>query len=222
MHDIDRTQTESNYYQDFENYQYDEMESEGFEMVFDEATEMELTSDLLEVMDDSELDQFLGDLIRKVAPKVGRFMRSKTGRMLGGALKGMARKALPHIQGALKNVVPSGFGNVASRALGQAAGQYLGLELEGLSPDDQEFEVARHFVRFAGDAVKKAATLPPSTDPRKAVKIAIQEAASKHAPGILAGPPAVPVRTQAAGQMVSDGNSGRWVRRGNKIILYGA
>ena len=33
----------------------------------------------------------------------------------------------------------------------------LGLELEGLSAEDQAFEVARHFVRFASEAARRAA-----------------------------------------------------------------
>ena len=86
-------------------------------------------------------------------------------------------------------------------------GRRLGLELEGLSPEDQEFEVARRVVRLAGDAAVKAAAAPPSAPAGKVVNKAIAAAAKKHAPG-LAGP--------------GGRRSGRWIRRGRRIIVLGA
>ena len=219
MHDIDRTQTEYPY-EEMEAYEFDEMEFEASETVFDEATEMELTSDLLEVVDDAELDQFLGKLFKKAGRTLGRFVRSPTGRALGGALKGVAKMALPAIGGALGTAVAPGLGTAVGGALGHAAGQLFGLELEGLSPEDQEFEVARRFVRLAGNAVEKATTLSPAIDPGRAAKIALSAAAGKHAPGLLAAPgrgPAIPAAKPASFGL----NSGRWVRRGRRIVLLG-
>ena len=57
-----------------------EFESGG---VFDESDELELAGQLLEIQDEAELDQFLGDLIRKAGRAVGKAVRSPTGQALG-------------------------------------------------------------------------------------------------------------------------------------------
>src|SRR5262249_27179855 len=117
----------------------------GFEGPFSEAEEMQLASELLEIGSEAELEQFLGKLISGV----GRvFKRSPIGRALGGALKSVARGALPAAGAALGSVVP-GVGTAIGGTLASTAGRALGLELEGLSPEDREFEVARRFVRLA-------------------------------------------------------------------------
>ncbi|MGH7520870.1 MAG: hypothetical protein ACREMI_06300 [Gemmatimonadales bacterium] len=57
----------------------------------DEVDEMDLAAELLGVSDEAELDQFFGKLIKKA----GKFLKSPTGKALGGILKNVARKALP-------------------------------------------------------------------------------------------------------------------------------
>ena len=52
-----------------------------------EAHELEFASRLLEVSDEQELEQFLGDVFRAAGSAVGRFARSETGLALGGILK---------------------------------------------------------------------------------------------------------------------------------------
>src|SRR6266508_4616896 len=69
--------------------------------------------------------------------------------------------------------------------LASAAGQMFGLELEGLSSEDQEFEVAKGFVRFAGEAVKNATAAAAGADPRATATAAAVAAAKRHAPGLL-------------------------------------
>jgi hypothetical protein len=220
MHDIDRTLTE--FEPELETYGFEEFEySDAQEVVFDEATEMELAAELLSVTDEAELDQFLGGLIKTAGRHIGRFVRSPVGRTLGGFLKGVAKKALPAIGGAIGTVVAPGVGTALGSQLGTAAGQIFGLELEGLSPEDQEFEVARRFVRLAGDAAKNAATIAPSADPRPAAAAALKMAARKHAPslvGLLEGGQPTAAAAAMAGQT---GRSGRWIRRGRKIVLLG-
>jgi len=61
----------------------------------------------------------------------------------------------------------------------------LGLELEGLSPQDREFEVARGIVRFAGAAAKQAAQASPGVSPEQAARKAVIGAAQKFAPGLI-------------------------------------
>lgn len=212
MHDIDRTQME--YEPEVDAFEADTFEfteeaalisDTEAESPFSEEEEMELASDLLEITDEAELDQFLGKLIKGAWRGVKKFAGSPVGRALGGILKGAAKKALPIVGGAL--------GGPAGAALASKAGSLFGLELEGLSPEDKEFEVARRYVRFAGEAAKKAALAPPAVDPQSAAKAAVTAAARRHAPGLLPqpAPPAVGIT----------GLSGRWIRRGRKIILLG-
>jgi hypothetical protein len=184
---------------------------------FDEVEEMELAAGLLEVTDEAELEQFLGNLIRRAGRAVGKFVSSPTGRALGGILKGAARKALPIASRALGTAIGGPAGSAISGQLTSTASRIFGLELEGLSPEDQEFEAARHFVRFAGSAVENAAEMPPNTPPQDAAKAAAVAAAQQHAPGLLraAGSAAKP---RATGRR----QSGRWVRRGRQIIIMDA
>jgi hypothetical protein len=96
----------------------------------------------------------------------------------------------------------------------------FGLELEGLSAEDREFEVARRYVSFAGEAVKNLALAPSSPDPRTAVNAAAALAAQTHAPGLLQPRPQTGAEHSASSGLPM-GHSGRWMRRGNKIVLYG-
>jgi uncharacterized protein (DUF697 family) len=219
MHDIDRTLMEMESETDaFEtDYEYDGLEYSDTEAVFDEATEMELAAELLGVTDEAELDQFLGKLFKKVGGAVGKFVKSPVGKTLGGILKGVAKKALPVVGGALGSVVP-GVGTAIGTTLGTAASKLFEVELEGLSPEDQEFEVAKRFVQLAEEATKNAALAPPSVNPQAAAKAALVAAAKKHAPGLLRG--GVTPMTAAAIPGVP-GRSGRWIRRGRKIVLLG-
>lgn len=219
MHDIDRTLTE--YEPEMEDYEASDFEYEAWgepetEAVFDEATEMDLAADLLEVTDEAELEQFLGDLIKKAGRAVGQFVKSPTGRALTSYLKGAARTALPKLGSVLGTMVGGPAGAALGGQVASAAGRYFGLELEGLSPEDQEFEMARRFVEFAGEAAQNAALSPSDADPKAAAKAAVIEAAKKHAPGLLRSSASRP----AAGGMGLV-KSGRWVRRGRKIVLLG-
>jgi hypothetical protein len=122
-------------------------------------------------------------------------------------------------------LVAPGIGTALGGSLAGAAGKMFGLELEGLSPEDQEYEVARQVVKLAGDAVQRAALAPPAGNPVETAKSAVAAAAAQYAPGLLKG--AVPVAGAGVPFMPSTsaslgrGRSGKWVRRGNKIILFG-
>ena len=109
---------------------------------------------------------------------------------MGGLLKRAAKQALP--SQALGSAIGGPAGGALSDKLTSTASQIFGLELEGMSPEDQEFELAREFVRFAGSAVQNAAEMPPNTPPQEAARAAAVAAAQQHAPGLLraAGPAA--------------------------------
>ncbi len=164
-------------FQEFQEFQ---------ELPLPESMEQELTSELLEVSNEQELDHFLGGLIRNVAGTIGKVVKSPLGRALGGILKAAAKKALPIAGGALGTFLGGPLGGMVGTKLASAAGSAFGLELEGLSPEDRDFELARRYVRFASHAAKKAAAAPPQVDPATVAKAAVVEAAKKFAPGLLA------------------------------------
>lgn len=179
---------------------------------FQEGEEMELAASLLEVIEEAELDQFLGKLLKHATRAVGGAMSSPVGKALGGILKGVAKKALPMLGSAAGGYFggPEG-AQIGSQLAGQA-GRIFGLELEGLSPEDQEYEVARSFVRFAGTAAKQAALSPSGGSPLDIAHKSAFEAAQQFAPGIVA--------PQGQRSMNSSGsNFGRWIRRGRNIII---
>jgi hypothetical protein len=209
--------------------EYDgEMEQEGgydeSEAAFSAAEEMELAAELLTVSDEAELEQFLGKLIKKAWSGVKKFAGSPTGRALGGLLKGAAKKALPVVGRAVGSYIGGPAGGAAGARLASSAGRIFGLEFEGMSPEDMEFETARRFVRFAGSAAQKATTAPRSTPPVKIAKAALTAAARAHAPGLLR-PGILP---SGAGRPLASHPSrfrrrtGRWIRRGTNLIVLGA
>jgi hypothetical protein len=208
MHDIDHTQLEV-------GGEMETFEFSGAGGVFSEQDELEMAGHLLEIQDEGELDQFLGDLIKRAAGAVGRFVGSPAGKALGGILKGAAKQALPVVGRALGGYVGGERGAKFGGQVATAAGQAFGLELEG----EGELETARSFVRMAGDAVRNVTAAPAGADPAAAARNAVVQAARLHAPALLkaAGAAVSP----AAGAARARGHSGRWIRRGSKIVLLG-
>lgn len=224
MHNIDRTQLEMTEEAELYGAEQPEVDEFGFEISpasqgeslsgeltegpFSEAEVEELAAELLEVTDEAELEQFLGKLIRRAGKGIGRFVRSPIGRSLGGMLKGVAKKFLPVAGAALGNIVAPGVGGLVGGKLASMAGQAFGLELEGLSAEDQEFEVARRVVRLAGEAAKRAAAAPADASPLAVAQNALAGAARKYAPGLVA-------RARRPQQR------GVWERRSGVIVLHG-
>ncbi|WP_243373115.1 hypothetical protein [Geotalea sp. SG265] len=197
------------------------------EMPLSEMQEMELAAELLTLGSDRELEQFLGSLIKKAAG----FVKGPIGQALGGVLKGIAKKALPIVGGAIGSFVAPGVGTAIGSSLGSAAGKMFGLELEGMSNEDKEFEVARRYVRFASAAARRAASAPPRLSPYQIAKQAVSYAARRYAPGL------VMYQNQQSAEPWNGWNdsgssdfqqqdqgerrSGRWIRRGRNIIIFG-
>jgi len=187
-----------------------------------EADEMEFAAGLLEVTSEAELDRFLGALVDRAARAVGSFASSPSARALTGILKDAAKQALPAVGRAI-GVRP---GDPTGAAIGsqvvRAAGRYLGLELEGLSPEDQEFEAAKSFIRFAYEAAKNAAGGPAAEPPKAAAQAAAIRAARRFGPGLLG--PLSSSNARDPGSAESNvrpilAGGGRWVRRGHSIIV---
>jgi uncharacterized protein (DUF697 family) len=237
MHDIDTTRLETeseSQIHDFEPAEFEFPDASKIESPLSEVEEVELATDLLTVSSEAELDQFLGNLLKKAWKGIGKIARP-----LGGALKGIAQKALPFVGGALGSFIPiPGVGTAVGSALGSAASKLLEAELEGLSPEDREFEMARRFVRFASTAAKRAASIQPGTDTRatiiSALKAALQQRRAQLAGGGVSagrngergfeevGGVEEPADTPYAAPATSGrARSGRWIRRGGKILLLG-
>ena len=123
MHDIDRTQREfeaevrqlqsEQFEFPGETGEYGEgetgeayetwQEAPSYEFVMDEsglqeAEEMELAAEMLEVTNEAELDHFLGNLIRRVGNTIGKVVKSP----LGNAL---ARTTIPRLALGIKRTV---------------------------------------------------------------------------------------------------------------------
>jgi len=191
-----------------------------FGEVFGEAEAMQLAAELLEVRDEQELDRFLGDLIHKVGRKIGGIVRSPIGQAIGGMLKGVAKKALPLAGTAVGTFLGGPLGARIGSGLASMAGKALGLEAESWSQEDREFEGAKQFVRLAADSIRNAAEVGPGVDPRAAAQAAVTQAAQTHAPGLLQ-PGAAPMPPRGGMWPDAFRQSGRWMRRGNKIVLFG-
>ena len=181
-----------------------------------EADEAQLASELLGVSTEAELDQFLGSLIKKASSVIGSAVRSPIGQAVGGVLKSAAKKALPLAGGAIGGYFGGPLGAKIGSGLASAAGSRLGLEAESMEPEDREFEGAKQFVRFAANTVKNAATSPIAANPVAAAQAAATTAARQFLPGLV-GQTAGGGGIAAAGR----GQTGKWLRRGGKIVLYG-
>jgi hypothetical protein len=180
MHDIDGMELEfEQEHEQFLGNIVGDVGGGGGSSPLHEGQEMELAVELLEVTNEQELEQFLDNVFSAVGDAVGRFMHSDTGRALAGQLKDAARKVLPQVAHAIGDRAGAGWGHLAEQA-----GALLGLELEGLSPQDREFETARQFVRFAGNAAEHAALAPPTLSPETVAQAATTAAAHSFAPGL--------------------------------------
>ena len=138
------------------------------EGVFDETDEMELAADMLSLGSEMELEQAIGKLMHSAARAVGGSINRDVGMALGTAIKAVAQQAAP-----------------ISGAPAATSGELFGIEPEGLSGEDQEFEVMRRLVRFAGAAAGRAARAPRGISPRAIARSSLMRAARRWAPGLL-------------------------------------
>jgi hypothetical protein len=129
------------------------------------ADEMQLAAELLDRVDEGELEAYLVDLINRASKTADRPLHSTLAKILTNT----ARRLIPRT-GAPPNA---------------AAARVFGVELEGLSPEDRTFEVARHFVRFASEAARRAGRVGSVGVPHAAAVDAAASAARTLAPGLL-------------------------------------
>ena len=198
MHDTDTTRLEAG-----ESY-----EEETYETTFHEAEEEALAAELLGVSSESEMNQFLGNLFKGAAKMLGgpagKFLKKNAG-TLAGALKGVAKTALPFAGGALGSFVPiPGVGTAIGTALGGAAANLLEAqtESEAYEGEDHETAKAKNFVRFAGNTIRHGAkTSGRSQQPKTAVLNAMRAALARLRRQVI---------QQAGGQLTQNNNSQDW------------
>jgi hypothetical protein len=198
-----------------------EFEEESGRSIFDESQELDLASGMLGVVNEEELDHFLGDVIHEAGVALGSDVKPSDARAIGHVLKKAIHQILPPT-GTDKDALAGGsVGAQLGGGLSAMAGPMLGLELEGLSPEDREFEAARQFLRFAGQTVKQAVEGASSTDLHRVAHDmahhAATEAAGVFAPGLLVNDRHINGRDSRD----VPAESGRWISCHNRIILFG-
>ena len=240
MHDLDRAMFESGFggelpdsreSSEFEQQEFQELlgeilgEGGGGSAELHESEQTELALELLEISSEQELDRFLGDLVSRAAGAIRDFAGSGTGRALTDIAKTAVGQALPVVGQAVGTWIDPRFGEYGARA-GRAAGSLLGLELEGLSQEDRELTTARALIRWIIDAVRRASSSSGQAPPTQAARSAAVGAAQRTVPGLVQviGRLPDPEAPQSIGP--GDGSrggeqSGRWVRRGDTVVLYG-
>ncbi|MDM0026609.1 hypothetical protein [Variovorax saccharolyticus] len=117
-------------------------------------------------------------------------------------LRGAARQALPLVTAATARQAGTTY---------KRMGRFFGIELEGLTPEDQEFELARRFAQLVREAARQLARAPAGLPPAAAARWAAGRAARRLAPGWTQ------VR-DAAGAATST-SAGRWVRHGAGVTV---
>ncbi|WP_433968355.1 peptidoglycan-binding domain-containing protein [Tunturiibacter gelidiferens] len=199
-----------------EQPEYGEQES-----MLNDMQEIALAAELSGITSEQELEQFLGDLIQDIGRSVKGFANSPAGQTVGGILKSAAKQILPIAGKAVGNYFGGSSGAGVGSQLGSAAAQLFGLEVGEMSQEDREFETARKFVRFARHAVKRAVDADDDLPPFERGKQAVVEASRQYAPGLVDAVEAIPDKpgTPPEGQSQQQ-LAGRWVRRGNNIIIH--
>lgn len=186
-------------------YEADALASE--ELNQDEASTDALAMELLAISDEQELDQFLGKLVRSV----GRAIKSPVGRALVTAVRPVARTFVRAVIPKAATYVGTAFGGPAGGVAGAATGAALnalagkfGLELEGMSAEDQTFEVAKGIVGFVRKAASNVASVASQAgvDPARFARNAAVLAARQVAPGLVPLVAAGTNGANGAGQLV--------------------
>ena len=216
MHDLDRQQ--------LEQYEQEGLLGEYELGEMTEAQELELASELLEIASEEELEEFLGDVWKRVSAGAKSAYNSDLAQKY--VIPTVMRYAPVAVDAAAQAILPPGVDVDAFRRtqqllqMGKAKlDATYGKELEGLSAEDREFEIARSYVRFAIEALRRALQTPPRVPKPVAAQIAVREAARQHAPGLVANVPAPAGTTPLGNGSNGAMPSGRWVRQGSSIVI---
>ncbi|MCO6488576.1 MAG: hypothetical protein J5I98_09180 [Phaeodactylibacter sp.] len=215
----------------------DEFDYEASGGPFTPEEEAELAFELLSISNQQEEEEFfkklfrkaakgarwLGRRIKKGAKKVSRYaykrIKNKLKSVIGRRLK-MIRRLAPYIGGAFGGPIGAKIGG----NLSGYASKVFKMELEGLSPEDQEFEIAKRIVRFGGAAARNSWKNAGRMPTEQAIRIGFRKAARKYAPGLLKPirrKKSVTGRRRKPSPYTGRYPSGKWYRKGNRIVLVG-
>jgi len=145
-----------------------------------EIAELAFASAFLDADNLASIGRLINRLVRYAGVKTGRPISYDVARVLAqrlGRAASMIWRLLP-----TRKITPPGGGSELATS---AAERVFGTEFEGLSAEDQEFETARYFVRFALGAMRAAALAPPGRPPALVAAIAERIAARRYAPGLV-------------------------------------
>lgn len=120
------------------------------------SQDVELTGRLLDVTNEAELDEFVTQLVVDAGRRPGHLLSPRDTRELVGRLTATAVRTLPTLSAVLGARGPGG--SVQGESPVTRAARVFGLELEGLSAEDRDYEIAREFVRFAQAATAEVST----------------------------------------------------------------
>jgi hypothetical protein len=141
--------------------------------------EMDLASQFLESRAGDHTTALLAHIIRRAGAVLGRPVSPTTETAL---LRRLTQSAAV-VRRAIRSGEEVGYP--------MSAEAIFGAELEGLSPEDREFEGARRFVRFAEEMARAAVSAALNAGPAAAAELAERFAAHRLAPGLgraIAGP----------------------------------
>jgi hypothetical protein len=147
----------------------------------DELEELDLASTFLEAQGHDALARLVDSLVRQAAHASRRRLPPAT----AAALASQLVRAAQTIRAALPRTDRPVLAAASVRGRAPSVDSIFGTELEGLSAEDQEFEAARRFVRFATVAVTNATLSNGTRAPPAVAASATQAAARRHAPGLL-------------------------------------
>ena len=142
--------------------------------------ELEFASAFLDAGSLPALGALVQRLIRYASLKAGRPISHQLARALAARLVRAGSMICALLS--TRNITPPGGETEFAAA---AAERIFGAELEGLSGEDQEFETARLFVRFALEAARTAAMAPAGRPAAIVAAVAERAAARRYAPGLV-------------------------------------
>jgi hypothetical protein len=236
MHDLDRQQLEHDLdRQLLEAQQLERPRPNGSlgglgvsllpELELTETEELALAAEFLEIASEEELEEFLGnvlDLITDKAKSAGKAVRAGRKTATGEAVASGIKATIPlfTVKALSSHPVTQPFavgGGIATRAILDGLDSLLKgkQELEGLSGEDREFELARQFIRFIWQAIARALAAPDRVPPPAAAAAALTQAARAQVPAIA--PQVAQIFKSATPPGVTA--TGRWYRRGSDIVI---
>jgi len=141
-----------------------------------EFEELELASAFLDAANTGQLTAIARHLIGRGSAIAGRPLAPRVAQLLEPRLVQAGR--------AIRKLMAPPAGRADAFDTTPAMERLTGAELEGLSTEDQEFETARTFVRFALEAARTAAKAPAHHSPAAIAAAAERAAARRFAPGL--------------------------------------